>query len=117
MSMNFIDAAGVLADSAELLADDLLAREAKSIVQATVEAYDALAPDWSQAPEWAQWYAIDANGEAAWYSIEPMADDQDFCWFILNDGSQPVPLDADMVDIPLGVDWRLLKWQRPEVTA
>lgn len=90
---------------------------AQSQVASLVAAYDALAPDWSQAPEWAQWYAIDANGEAAWYSIEPMADDQDFCWFILNDGSQPVPLDADMVDIPLGVDWRLLKWQRPEVTA
>ena len=31
MSMNFLDAAGVLADSAELLADDMMAREAKSI--------------------------------------------------------------------------------------
>ena len=36
MSMNFLDAAGVLADSAELPLRDLLAHEAKSIVQATV---------------------------------------------------------------------------------
>jgi hypothetical protein len=44
MSMNFLDAAGVLADSADVAYHDLLAREARSIVQAMVAAYDALAP-------------------------------------------------------------------------
>src|SRR5688572_2979005 len=28
-------------------------------------------PDWSQAPEWAQWWAVDANNSAYWYEIKP----------------------------------------------
>ena len=100
MSMNFLDAAGVLADSAELPLRDLLAHEAKSIVQATVAAYDALAPDWADAPERAQWYTIDADGIPRWHVENP---------------SRIVA--CDKILIPLGVDWRLCKWQRPEVAA
>ena len=113
MSMNFLDAAGVLADSAELLADDMMAREAKSIVQATVDAYDALAPDWSQAPEDAQWYTIDADGTANLHVAEPIPVALWYvsCW------ESGAPTQAGVVLIPLGVDWRLLKWQRPEVAA
>ncbi len=114
MSMNFIDAAGVLADSAELLLRDLLAYEAKSTVQAMVAAYDALAPDWSQAPEWAQWCAVVPGGRALW-SETPLV--------LLTEGDGWTDEDAIglwswagwIVDLPLGVDWRLLKWQRPEV--
>ena len=32
---------------------------------------DPHAPDWSQAPEWAQWYAIDRDGQRWWFDIEP----------------------------------------------
>lgn len=32
---------------------------------------DPDAPDWSQAPEWAQWYAIDGDGQRWWFEIEP----------------------------------------------
>ena len=110
MSMNFLDAAGVLADSAELLADDMMAREAKSIVQATVDAYDALAPDWSQAPDDAQWFVIEPTGDCYWHEAEPTpvglsweSGTADFAGFVFV--------------IPLGVDWRLCKWQRPEVAA
>lgn len=115
MSMNFLDAAGVLADSAELLADDMMAREAKSIVQATVDAYDALAPDWADAPEWAQWFAIDPNGDGFWFHDEPKANE----WRWTNgDWFRDVGYEKGRrVNIPLGVDWRLCKWQRPEVTA
>jgi len=28
-------------------------------------------PDWTQAPSWAQWFAIDGAGRAWWYEIEP----------------------------------------------
>ena len=112
MSMNFIDAAGVLADSAELLADDMLAREAKSIVQETVDAYDALAPDWSLAPVWAQWYAIDASGWRWSCMFEPEINSSE--WFLGQYGSY---VSSGAMPIPLGIDWRLLKWQRPEVAA
>ena len=100
MSMNFLDAAGVLADSAELPLRDLLAHEAKSIVQATVAAYDALAPKPDEWPDGAQWYTIDADGIPRWHIENP---------------SRIVA--CDKILIPLGVDWRLCRWQRPEVTA
>lgn len=28
-------------------------------------------PDWSTAPEWAQWFAIDDDGEGYWFSFKP----------------------------------------------
>jgi hypothetical protein len=35
-------------------------------------------PDWKDAPDWANWLAMDDDGEWYWYSIEPhLADD---CW-------------------------------------
>ena len=116
MSMNFLDAAGVLADSAELPFHDLMAREATEIVQATVNDYDALAPDWNEEPEWAKWYAIDANGSAAWYKQQPKYDE--FCdkW-LFGSGSYLHEYhwagEKDDIAIPLGMDWRLLVWQRP----
>ena len=115
MIMNFIDAAGVLADSAELPFHDLMAREAKEIVQATVEAYDALAP---KPDEWCgddQWFVIDPNGDCLRFHDEPEANE----WRWTNDdwfrdvGYEKVR----RVNIPIGIDWRLLKWQRPEVAA
>ena len=123
MSMNFLDAAGVLADSAELPFHDLMAREAKEIVQATVNAYDALAPDWSQAPDGARWYTIDADGVATFFDVEP--EWEMFEWVIdwrsdpdaPSYPNEPLILDAPKIDVPIGVDWRLLKWQRPEVAG
>lgn len=50
---------------------------AQSQIASFVAAYDALAPDWDDAPDWAKWYAIDANGSAAWYEHQPKYDE--FC--------------------------------------
>ena len=108
MIMNFIDAAGVLADSADVAYHDLLAREAKSIVQATVDAYDALAPKPDGWPDGAEWYTIDAENQCYWHIDEPIYDGE---WW-----SNTAEF-SGFTEIPLGVDWRLLKWQRPEVAA
>ena len=75
---------------------------------AIVDAYDALAPDWSNAPGWAQWYAIDVGGDAYWWEDEP---DCGFLQWLSNDEF----CEAKTVDLPIGIDWRLCKWQRPEV--
>ena len=32
---------------------------------------DPNAPDWSQAPKWARWYAIDIFGTECWFENEP----------------------------------------------
>lgn len=31
-------------------------------------------PNWDEAPEWAQWLAVDANGVAWWYKEKPFLD-------------------------------------------
>ena len=28
-------------------------------------------PEWKDAPDWAQWLAMDANGDWYWYELEP----------------------------------------------
>ena len=32
---------------------------------------DPNAPEWSQAPDWANYYGIDADGQRWWYEFEP----------------------------------------------
>ena len=80
-------------------------------VKALVAAYNALAPTpemWAAAPETTQWYTLDANGRYSAYESEPHwtpnePDEWEYTqrWI------------GQHIDIPLGVDWRLCKWQRP----
>lgn len=81
-----------------------------------VAAYDALAPDWSQAPEGAKYYAIDApfwrdeESESCFYPNVPhLAGDE---W---HGESGDITWDDKCVILPPGIDWRLCIWQRPEV--
>ena len=54
------------------LIDDFgTAEEALDSLLALRQEFHALAPDWTEAPEWAQWYAIDANGDSYWWGVEP----------------------------------------------
>ena len=36
-------------------------------------------PDWSTAPDWAQWFAIDKSGYANWYADRPSCGG--VCWW------------------------------------
>lgn len=72
--------------------------EAVERLDALRQQYEALAPDWTQAPDWAEWYTIDADGDSWWRC----------------DGKSKYD---KLFNLPLGIDWRLCKWQRPEVTA
>lgn len=77
-----------------------------------VAAYDALAPDWSNAPENAVWCAIHANGLQYWFDAEPVTTDGYNGWHnksAWNDFYRET-------NLPIGIDWRICKWQRPEVT-
>lgn len=76
---------------------------------ALIEAYEALAPDWTQAPEWAQWYTIDADGEACFTDIE-----SEIVATVWSTYSGNMLL-IGSVNLPIGIDWRLCKWKRPEV--
>ena len=83
----------------------------RSTLAALVPDYDALAPDWSNAPEWAQWYCIDAFGGASWTLTEPFVNDLE--WH--NKDSSDWWTSAGYVELLIGIDWRLCKWQRPGV--
>ena len=95
------------------------AEEAIANIMAVVDALteqdaqpDAPLPDWTTAPEWAQWWAVDADGMACWYTSEPKIYEsvwgpEDDRWHVTH----------GLVDLPLGVDWRTTLRRRPEVTA
>lgn len=87
-----------------------------AVMSIVKDAYDNLPrppePDWSQAPEWAQWWAVDASGIAGWYEQEPEIGG--VRGWELGGGGAWMVIETPY-DIPLGIDWRTLKQRRPEV--
>ena len=115
-NMNFIEACGVLADSAELRDSDRQAHEARESVRDVVDAYDLLEPTAKMWLSGATHYVINADGFAEWlFGVSPEHQvvavgakwSKRYVW-----ASEP---DRD-VDLPIGVDWRLCIWQRSEAT-
>ena len=45
-------------------------------------------PDWKNAPEWANWLAMDNSGEWFWYEIEPLYISNDDSWMRRNGKSK-----------------------------
>lgn len=88
-------------------------------VRQMLDAYIELAPDWSNAPEWAQWATLFDNGKRIWWEREPetfLDDRGEYAWW--EKGGHTGMATSEMVSpLPIGIDWRLCKWQRPEVTA
>lgn len=35
-------------------------------------------PDWNDAPEWAEWLAMDADGQYWWFEKEPKFEDEEW---------------------------------------
>ena len=65
-------------------------------------------PDWSSAPEWAQWWSVDADGEATFWQNKPDVIYIRGMWH--DDGECLVACD---LDLPIGIDWRTTLRQRP----
>ena len=86
--------------------------EAVERLDALRKQYAALAPDWTQAPDWAQWCVIHANGLQYFCDeAEPFIQSHVIGWTpkgMLQEFYRELIL-------PLGIDWRLCKWQRPKV--
>lgn len=80
---------------------------AQSQIANLIAAYDALAPKLDAWPDGAKWLTIDADGVCCWHEVEPTR--YTWAWESTDMGW------AGVVVIPLGIDWRLCKWQRPEV--
>ena len=111
--MNVYEALRIYLDNSDLygaLTKDEL--NARTKLESTVIAYDTLEPDWSNAPEWSQWYFINLDCAGLWCDGEPGMYDDAIKFDLRNvDRTQ---FDT-YVTLPLGIDWRLCKWQRPEV--
>lgn len=39
---------------------------------------------WNDAPEWAQYLAMDSNGAWYWYSHKPTVEDGDYVWYFVD---------------------------------
>lgn len=92
------------------------ANGARETLRELVIAYDALAPDWSQAQEWARWATMFDNGEVIFWELEPECIFLNYEWvWMENDREIGLTISRMSSEVPIGIDWRLLKWQRPEV--
>lgn len=69
----------------------------------------ALAPDWADAPDWAQWCVIHANGLQYWMAGTPFVMPGETGWVSQNARHEFYR----ELSLPIGVDWHLCKWQRP----
>lgn len=87
--------------------------EALLALNRLVIAYDSLAPDWSKLPEWADWYAIDANGDAYAYAYKPYNRPEMSEWEAAGrrNNQNTVRL-INMERIGDGIDWRECIWKR-----
>ena len=64
-------------------------------------------PDWKDAPEWAQWLAMDRDGKWTWFEDEPIAGD----WDIWCNPTRGMWDDAEIRPI---YEWRETLESRPE---
>ncbi len=117
--MNIIEAMRTLADDVDLVDAASYIEEAAIFVHCTLGQFDALAPTpemWSQAPDWARWYTVDRENYS-WWENEP-SPGNGARWTVLSTphGRWDCVWSRRPVITP-GIDWRLCKWQRPEVTG
>lgn len=94
---------------------DYVIEKLEGVINELVAAYDALAPEpkaWSIYHN-AHWYVINPDGGAVWFDDEPEQNEWRWTnedWF--NDVGYET---GRKIKLPIGIDWRLCKWQRPEV--
>lgn len=96
-----------LRKAAWYLQDEIERRE-KREVQPTIVNPE---PNWSLAPKWAEWWAIDANGSAFYYDKEPLRGPTNTVW--IPNGTDYKVLNA--ANYPIGTyDWKASKRRRTE---
>ena len=65
-----------------------------NIVPVTQELLNKFLPkmyDWSKAPDWAQWAATDADGNAFWYHRKPEKSTPELVWFYTHVSDEVMP--------------------------
>jgi len=64
-------------------------------------------PSWDDAPEWAQWLAIDFDGEWIWFECEPISNEYGF-WDV-----SKVNAKSETAGFGIVKDWHLSLEPRP----
>lgn len=118
--MNVYEAMGRIVDYAisylDIVPDTAASNEDVATIAQLLDAYAELAPDWANAPEWAQWVTIFDNGKLVYWECEPaprIMPRGEYAW-IEKDGRTGMARAEQVNPLPLGIDWRLCKWSRPE---
>lgn len=70
-------------------------------------------PDWSQAPEWANWWAMDKSGQGIWHNLEPSRDQSVAEWVIDFSGGSDFSYKVSP-DFNYTGDWRDSLRKRPQ---
>jgi hypothetical protein len=68
--------------------------------------HDIPGPDWSKAPPWAQFWAMNSDGHAYWYAAEPTYNAQRDIWEITTDPQYKMAYSAS-------IDWASTLRRRP----
>ena len=80
---NYADAMQAEADKREKEEQDKLEQNERNHHDALVEiGLEEWQPDWSQAPDWAKWWAIDKIGQGFWYNLKPSRDQSATEWIV-----------------------------------
>ena len=120
--MNVYDAMWRIFDYAisylDIVPDTAASNEDVETIAKLLDAYDELEPTMEQweAYPWAQWMTIFDNGKLIWWELEPgirIMQEGEYAW-MEKDGRMGKTESGQVSPLPLGIDWRLCKWQRPE---
>jgi len=67
-------------------------------------------PDWERAPDWAEWWAVSADGYAYWYKNKPSRQMHSFSWH----GWGMSGRYNGQIVLPIGIDWRQTLQRQPQ---
>jgi hypothetical protein len=62
-------------------------------------------PDWKDAPEWANWLAMDGDGYWYWYQGEPTWSEKDGGWMLFGVASTLAYGEVSDAPDESGIDW------------
>ena len=71
-------------------------------------------PDWSQAPEWYNWWAMDADRKCHWFSKKPVLVEEVSEWILWNNGEGLNNTYSPSVNCGYTGNWRDSLRKRPQ---
>ena len=110
------------ADAMQAAADEREKEDQEKLKQDDRNHHDALVeigleewqPDWSQAPYWANWWAMDEDRKCHWFSKEPWSHNGASEWVLENNGEGLNNIYSPSIHCGYTGDWRNSLRKRPK---